>query len=97
MATQKTAIYVYADWVGLLHPILLGVLVAHQAKGRKAFSFEYDTIWLKTNSHRLIDPVIQIFRLANKCLLRKSQQQSTNNKQKTKKQKMSLSVIIFML
>lgn len=61
MATQKTAIYVYADWVGLHTPILLGVLVAHQAKGRKAFSFEYDTVWLKTNSHRLIDPDIQFY------------------------------------
>src|SRR4051794_28380451 len=71
MATQKTDIYVYAHWVGLENPALLGVLVAHQAKGRKAFSFEYDKEWLKTNSQRLIDPDIQFY----------SGQQFPNNKE----------------
>ncbi|WP_430612463.1 type II toxin-antitoxin system HipA family toxin [Flavobacterium sp. JP2137] len=71
MATQKTDIYVYAHWVGLENPVLLGVLVAHQAKGRKAFSFEYDKEWLKTNSQRLIDPDIQFY----------SGQQFPNNKE----------------
>lgn len=61
MATQKTDIYVYAHWVGLTSPVLLGILVAHQAKGRKAFSFEYDVQWLKTNTQRLIDPDIQFY------------------------------------
>lgn len=42
MAAQKTDIYVYADWQGLCTPMLMGVLSAHQAKGRKAFSFAYD-------------------------------------------------------
>ena len=35
MATNKTDIYVYAHWFGLAEPMLLGVLSAHQAKGRK--------------------------------------------------------------
>lgn len=61
MTTQKTDIYVYAHWVGLTSPVLLGILVAHQAKGRKAFSFEYDVQWLKTNTQRLIDPDIQFY------------------------------------
>lgn len=61
MAVNKTEIYVYADWVGLLHPTLIGVLTAHQAKGRKAFSFEYDKHWLKTKEQRLIDPDIQFY------------------------------------
>lgn len=61
MAVQKTDIYIYADWIGLSEPMLLGVLVAHQAKGRKAFSFEYDKIWLKTKSQRFIDPDIQFY------------------------------------
>lgn len=45
MAVNKTDIYVYADWIGLSHPTLVGVLSANQAKGRKAFSFEYDKQW----------------------------------------------------
>lgn len=42
MATNKTDIYVFAQWFGVNEPELLGILSAHQAKGRKAFSFEYD-------------------------------------------------------
>lgn len=61
MATNKTDIYVYAHWIGLSEPVLLGVLSAHQAKGRKAFSFEYDKNWLKSNAQRLIDPDIQFY------------------------------------
>ena len=61
MVGKKTDIYVYADWLGMLQPELLGVLSAHQAKGRKAFSFEYDKKWLNTKPQRLIDPDIQFF------------------------------------
>ncbi|OPC57337.1 toxin HipA [Elizabethkingia bruuniana] len=61
MATNKTDIYVYAHWLGLAEPVLLGILSAHQAKGRKAFSFEYDKNWLKSNAQRLIDPDIQFY------------------------------------
>lgn len=71
MASQKTDIYVYAHWLGLPEPVLLGVLSAHQAKGRKAFSFEYDKNWLKSKSQRLIDPDIQFY----------SGQQFPNNKE----------------
>lgn len=61
MVGKKTDIYVYADWLGMLEPELLGILSAHQAKGRKAFSFEYDKKWLNTKPQRLIDPDIQFF------------------------------------
>lgn len=61
----------YADWLGLPQPTLVGVLSAHQAKGRKAFSFEYDKQWLKTDAQRLIDPDIQFY----------SGQQFPNNKE----------------
>lgn len=71
MATNKTDIYVYAHWLGLAEPVLLGVLSAHQAKGRKAFSFAYDKNWLKSNAQRLIDPDIQFY----------SGQQFPNNKE----------------
>ena len=71
MATNKTDIYVYAHWLGLAEPVLLGILSAHQAKGRKAFSFEYDKNWLNSNAQRLIDPDIQFY----------SGQQFPNNKE----------------
>lgn len=61
MAVNKTDIYVYADWIGLSQPTLVGILSAHQAKGRKSFSFDYDKEWLKRKEQRLLDPDIQFY------------------------------------
>ncbi len=61
MAVQKTDIYVYADWQGLEAPLLMGVLSAHQAKGRKAFSFSYDKLWLQSGYQYQLDPDLQLF------------------------------------
>lgn len=71
MAVNKTDIYVYADWIGFSQATLVGILSAHQAKGRKAFSFEYNKEWLKRKEQRLIDPDIQFY----------SGQQFPNNKE----------------
>ena len=57
----KTNIYVYAHWVGMPEPKIIGVLTAEQAKGRKAFSFEYDKNWLKSGQQFLLDPDIQLY------------------------------------
>lgn len=61
MAGGKFDIYVFADWVGLEKPTLIGTLSAHFAKGKKAFSFEYDKVWLKTDAQRLLDPDIEFY------------------------------------
>jgi len=61
MGTGKFDIYVYADWIGLDAPSLVGVLSAHFAKGKKAFSFEYDREWLKSKSQHLLDPDLDFF------------------------------------
>ncbi|MFT5668840.1 MAG: serine/threonine-protein kinase HipA, partial [Vicingaceae bacterium] len=61
MATGKFDIYVFADWAALEQPTLVGVLSAHFAKGKKAFSFEYDKNWLKTDAQRLLDPDIDFY------------------------------------
>lgn len=61
MAEGKFDIYVFADWVGLKGPTLIGTLSAHFAKGKKAFSFEYDKDWLKTDTQRLLDPDIEFY------------------------------------
>lgn len=61
MATGKFDIYVFADWAALEKPTLVGILSAHFAKGKKAFSFEYDKYWLKTDAQRLLDPDIEFY------------------------------------
>lgn len=61
MAGGKTDIYVFAHWKGMPEPKLIGTLTAQAAKGKKAFSFEYDKNWIKSESRRLLDPDIQFF------------------------------------
>lgn len=57
----KIEIYVYADWKGMQEPKIIGILSAQQAKGKKAFSFEYDKDWLKSGQKFLLDPDIQLY------------------------------------
>lgn len=61
MGKRKLDIYVYAHWKGMLDAQLIGTLSAHFAKGRKAFSFEYDRAWIKLGRHFLLDPDIQLY------------------------------------
>lgn len=61
MATNKTDLYVYAHWLGMLEPKCIGVLSAQQAKGKKAFSFEYDADWISSKEQQLLDPDIAWF------------------------------------
>lgn len=61
MAKEKFDIFVYADWQGMKEPKLMGTLSAHSAKGKKAFSFEYDKSWIQSEQQFLLDPDIQLF------------------------------------
>jgi serine/threonine-protein kinase HipA len=61
MASNKTDIYVYAHWLGMPEPKCMGVLSAQQAKGKKAFSFEYDVNWIHSKEQQLLDPDITWF------------------------------------
>lgn len=61
MAQNKSDIYVYAHWLGMPEPQIIGTLSAHFAKGKKAFSFEYDKQWLKSGNQFLLDPDIQLY------------------------------------
>jgi len=70
MDRVKFDIYVYADWIELNGPTLLGILSAHYGKGRKSFSFEYNTDWLKSKERIAFDPDIEWY----------SGQQFPNNK-----------------
>ncbi len=62
MKDSKTDIYVYADWQGMKEPVLIGTLSAQQAKGKKAFSFEYNPDWIKSGEQRILDPDIGWFK-----------------------------------
>lgn len=59
--STKTDICVYAHWKEMPEPKVIGILSAQQAKGKKAFSFEYDKNWLKTEQKFLLDPDIQLY------------------------------------
>lgn len=61
MARNTFDIYVYAHWQGMQEPKTIGVLAAHYAKGKKAFSFEYDKDWIKSEQQLLLDPDIQFY------------------------------------
>lgn len=61
MAQGKFDIYVYAHWQGMPEAKMIGVLAAHYAKGKKAFSFEYHNDWIKSEQQLLLDPDIQFY------------------------------------
>jgi len=61
MAKGKFDIYVYADWIGLDDPVLVGVLSAHFAKAKKAFSFQYTREWLDKGLYQNLDPDITFY------------------------------------
>jgi len=58
VATIKTDIFVFAHWIGMNEPKFIGILSAQQAKGKKAFSFEYATDWIQSKEQILLDPDI---------------------------------------
>ncbi len=53
---KRKEIFVYADWVGLGGPTLMGVLAVDVLKGQEIFSFEYSGEWLKSNHVYMLDP-----------------------------------------
>jgi serine/threonine-protein kinase HipA len=62
MATKKLDIYVFAHWKPMKEAQLIGTLSALYAKGKKAFSFEYDKEWIKSKNQMLLDPDLQFYR-----------------------------------
>lgn len=61
MRRGKFDIYVFADWLGLNGPVRVGVLSAHFAKAKKAFSFTYDRDWLDGGLYKHLDPDIGFY------------------------------------
>ncbi len=61
MSIDKTNIFVYAHWIGMPQPVFIGILTAHQGKGRRTYTFEYDGHWLRGKDLFLLDPDIGLF------------------------------------
>ncbi len=54
-------IEVFAHWVGLSQPVLIGFLSAISSRGKEIFSFEYDADWLRNNQASNLDPSLRLF------------------------------------
>lgn len=63
MAKQnnKRSIRVYANWLGMEEPIIMGILYSDRLKGKEIFSFEYDGDWLQNGPAQLLDPNLQLY------------------------------------
>ena len=59
-AAQKK-IEVYAHWVGLRLPTIMGFLSVTPLRGKEIFSFEYHDAWLKNPYAFVLDPALQFF------------------------------------
>ncbi len=55
----RKEILVYAHWVGIEEPTLMGILYSEITKGQEIFSFEYSDQWLKSEYLQVLDPDLQ--------------------------------------
>ena len=58
---QQRSIQVYAGWVGLEQPVLMGTLHSTQVRGKEVFSFEYADAWLQSGNVQNLDPDLQFY------------------------------------
>lgn len=54
-------ILVYADWIGLNGPTLMGILSVVHTRGHGIFSFAYDKKWLEKGSAQELDPELRLY------------------------------------
>jgi serine/threonine-protein kinase HipA len=55
----RKEIFVYAHWLEMIDPILMGRLYAEKIRGKEIFSFEYSDEWLKSKYAQIIDPDLE--------------------------------------
>jgi serine/threonine-protein kinase HipA len=54
-------IYVYAHWVGMKEPVMMGELKAEFVRGKEIFSFSYAEGWLKSRYSQILDPELLFY------------------------------------
>jgi serine/threonine-protein kinase HipA len=59
--TNRREILVYANWVGIKEPMLMGKLYSETVRNQEIFSFEYSDIWLTSKYAQIIDPDLQLY------------------------------------
>jgi serine/threonine-protein kinase HipA len=58
---NKRLIRVFAHWVGMDEPLLMGILHSNRLRGKEIFSFEYDEKWLNKGPAQVLDPNLQLY------------------------------------
>ncbi|MCT4709753.1 HipA domain-containing protein [Enterobacteriaceae bacterium H11S18] len=53
--------YVFADWIELAEPVLVGKLRSETIRNTEHFSFSYDTAWLKSSWVQKVDPDLELY------------------------------------
>ena len=57
---ERSPIYVYADWLRLGEPSLVGMVHRSVVRGEEVLAFEYEDAWLKEGEALLLDPRLQL-------------------------------------
>jgi len=58
---QHKDILVYAHWMGLDTPFLMGTLSVNVTRGKEIFSFEYEDKWLQSGNAQDLDPDMGLY------------------------------------
>ena len=58
---QHKDILVYAHWMGLDTPFLMGTLSVNVTRGKEIFSFEYDDKWVQSGNAQDLDPDMGLY------------------------------------
>ncbi len=59
--SKHRRILVYAHWMDMNNPLLMGVLEAEFVRGKEVFSFGYFDEWLKSKYAQILDPELLLF------------------------------------
>lgn len=59
---QRKEILVFADWLDIKEPLLMGALYSELVRGMEIFSFQYTDEWLNSKYAQIIDPDLQLYK-----------------------------------
>jgi len=59
---QRKEVLVFADWLDIKEPMLMGTLYSDIVRGKEIFSFQYTDEWLNSKYAQIIDPDLQLYK-----------------------------------